>query len=117
MATSSSSGSAPNSTSSSVQSLESLSQTFGEYVKSNTNCSVPGDFLVLAIKAMEHLKATGRCNVIYKLAKGLGTMRPDGSDSLFPATRMPMGLIEYNVNFFTSSAINQVRRLQQFLYV
>ena len=90
------------------QQLELISQMFREYVDSNTNCTIPSDFLALAITGMEHLKSANRSNVIYELAKGLGTMRPDESDSLFPTKRMPMGLIEYNINFFTSSAINQV---------
>ena len=41
--------------------------------------------------------------VCYSLVKALGTMRPDNSDSLMPVKHMPMGLIEYTVNFFTAS--------------
>lgn len=95
--------------------LVELSHMFEEYVCRNTDCSIPGDFLLLTVEALKHLRANGRSNVIYTLAKGLGTMRPDASDSLFPAKRMPMGLIEYNVNFFTSYSINQVRA--RFLFV
>ena len=42
-----------------------------------------------------------RSNVLYKFAKGLGTMR-DESDSLLPVKRMPMGLIEHTSNFYIS---------------
>ena len=57
----------------------------------------PDDFLSLAVSAMEHLRSCGeRSNVVYKV---LGTMRDDQSDSLLPARRMPMGLIEHCVNF------------------
>ena len=69
---------------------------------------VPGDFLNVIVEGVHHLKRSGRSNVIYLLAKALGTMRPDGSDSLLPANRMPMGLIEHVVNFFTVDAINKV---------
>lgn len=109
----------PMDTNSSVQSSESaasppqnlvaLSHMFAKYVQINTDCNIPSDFLLLTVEGMKHLRANGRSNVIYKLAKGLGTMRSDGSDSLFPVKRMPMGLIEYNTTFFTSRTINQVR--------
>ena len=48
------------------------------------------------------------CNVLYNLAKGLGTPRLDGSDSRFPAKRMPMGLVEYATNFFVADKMQQV---------
>ena len=57
---------------------------------------------------MERLKLCSRSNVIYNLAKGLGMMRNDQSDSCFPAKRMPMGLIEYICNFFVSETLEQV---------
>ena len=83
-----------------LQNLVELSHTFEEYIRSNTDCNIPEDFLLLTVETMKHLQASGRSNVLYKLAKGLGTVRPDGSDSLFPAKQMPMGLIEYNELFY-----------------
>ena len=44
--------------------------------------------------AMANLRHNARSNVLYNLAKGMGTPRADGSDSRFPVKRMPMGLIE-----------------------
>ena len=76
-----------------------------------TSCSgiaIPRDFLPLCLKAFAHLKASGRTNVLYNMSKCLGTMRTDNSDSLLPAKRMPMGLLEHTVNFFTSSSVQQV---------
>lgn len=35
-------------------------------------------------------------------------MRSDGLDSLLLAKRMPIGLIEHIVNFFTVDAVNKV---------
>ena len=35
-------------------------------------------------------------------------MRQDGTDSLMPARRMPMGLVEYLVNFFTADNLSKV---------
>lgn len=70
---------------------------------------VPKDFISLSMQAMQTLHASGRSNVLYELSLGLGTSRPDGSGSLFPTNRMPMGLLEYMVNFFASETMNQVR--------
>ena len=47
-------------------------------------------------------------NVLYNLAKGLGTQRADGSDSRFPTKCMPMGLIEYAAEFFANDNVRQV---------
>lgn len=57
---------------------------------------------------MEHLKSCRRSNVLYGLAKAVGTMRGDESDSLMPARRMPMGLVEHIINFFCSSSLYKV---------
>ena len=74
------------------------------HLASNLSVNVPDDFLELAAAVMQHLKSCGRANVVYyNLATAIGTMREDLSDSLLPAKRMPMGLIEHCVNFFYST--------------
>ena len=89
--------------------LEILSELFSIYLRENSEIrSVPRDFLELVVQGMRHLGEAGRSNIIYSLAKAVGTMRPDGSDSLLPTKNMPMGLIEYAVNFFTASSIQKV---------
>lgn len=87
--------------------LEVISNLFTKHMN-NYNQDVPVDFLCAAAKGMCYLKNLDQLNVIYLLAKGLGTMTIDGLDSLIPAKRMPMGLIEYMFNFFTANAINKV---------
>ena len=57
---------------------------------------------------MERLKQCGRSNVIYNLAKELGTMRNNQTDSCFPVNKMSMGLIEYTCNFFVSETLEQI---------
>ena len=57
---------------------------------------------------MLHLKQCDRSNILYSLAKGLSTLRPDGSDSKFPAKRMPAGLLQYMVEFFAADNLSQV---------
>ena len=60
------------------------------------------------VKAMVNLEAKAKVNVVYELAKGLGTLRPNSMESLFPDSRMPFGLLQYTVSFFTSSSVNKV---------
>ncbi len=57
----------------------------------------------------------GRTNVRLRLSVvcGLGSMRTDGTDSLLPVRRMPMGLMEYAVNFFVSEEMNRCLREQE----
>ena len=63
---------------------------------------VETDFLPLSLKAMRQLECSGRSNILYGLAGGLGVTRADGSDSLFPTRKMITGLLEYSVNFFNA---------------
>jgi len=73
------------------------------------NIKVSSDFLKLAAAAMVHLQDCNRANIIYLLAQVLRSTRADGSDSLLPARRMPMGLIEHTINFFNAKHVNEVR--------
>ena len=88
--------------------LELLSELFSLLVRQSSVPILPSNFLELVVKGMKRLHDGGRSNVIYLLAKALGTTRSDGSDSLLPVSRMPMGLLEYMVNFFTASSTNKV---------
>ncbi len=47
-------------------------------------------------------------NVLYHLAKGLGTLRPNSNESRFPVSRMPFGLLQYMTTFFTSTNTTHV---------
>ena len=80
------------------------------YVSSKSfGLDIPDDFLRLALTGMHKLASEGRSNVIYGLCKGFGTSRPDKPDECyFPVSRMPMGLLEYMVNFFISEFGNQI---------
>ena len=63
---------------SSDQQCKVLSKLFSIFVMRNTdNGCLPGDFLELCVHAMTHLKHCHRSNIIYLLAKALGTMRSD----------------------------------------
>ena len=88
--------------------LEALSFDFSQLCKRDFGLEVPNDFLLYATAAMCQLTDSGRSNVLYNLAKGIGSKREDKDDSRFPTKRMPMGLIEYSANFFVAEDINQV---------
>ena len=88
--------------------LEVMSTLFSCRCERELGLLVPVDFLTLAASAMLRLSRCGRSNVLYSLAKGIGTMRDDESDSYFPVQRMPMGLVEYVANFFVSENVKKV---------
>ena len=88
--------------------LDILSLLFSEVAKGFPMPDVPQDFLRLSMAAMHRLHTSGRSNTVYLLAKALGTMRADDSDSLLPVSRMPMGLLEYTIAFFAATSIQQV---------
>ena len=69
---------------------------------------VPDDFLDLVAMGLNNLHEAKRSNIIYSLIKGIGTLRDDESDTLFPLKRMPAGLVEYTVNFFVASSTQKV---------
>ena len=85
-----------------------LSELFVMLTKDELNISVLEDFLLYAAKTMVQLKANGRGNVLYKLAKGIGSLREDGQESRFPIKRMPMGLIEHHADFFAADNLQSV---------
>lgn len=86
-----------------------ISQQFGMLASEFYGVHISQDFVELALRASQHLLKSGRSNVLYALAKALERMRIDGSDSRFPAKRMPMGLLEHMANFFNAESYSQVR--------
>ena len=88
-----------------------LRKLLSHHCSTHHELQVPDDFLPLSIDAMKNLQSHGKVNVLYSLARGLGLMRPDYSDSCFPVTRMPFGMLEYMVSFFNSNPGANVRLL------
>ncbi|XP_065904934.1 uncharacterized protein [Dysidea avara] len=88
--------------------LQLLSSLFSSFVSSKFSVSVPDGYLEYSANAMANLRNNSRSNVLYNLAKGLGALRADGSDSRFPVKRMPMGLIEYLASFFSCDNLQSV---------
>ena len=83
--------------------LSLMNEMFCSHASTYYQMKLPNDFLTLSLKGMKHLSETKRMNVLYELARGLGIMRPDGTDSLFPTSRMPMGMLQFMVGFFNAS--------------
>ncbi len=84
-----------------------LGEALSLFAKQQYGVDIPESFVELSIKAMQRLSNAGKSNVVYSLCKGLGTPRPDQPDeSLFPTSRMPMGLLEYMTEFFTDHTYN-----------
>ena len=65
--------------------ISQMSCQFSSILKDEYRLNVPQYYLELSVQAMLHLKECDRSNILYSLAKGLGTLRPDGSDSKIPA--------------------------------
>ena len=72
--------------------------------------TVPDDFVILAARAVMQLKDNHRSNILYNMAKAIGTIREDGSDSSLPVKRMPMGLLEYIASFFAVDNLQSVSK-------
>lgn len=65
------------------------------------------DFISHSIEAMGTLHNKQKPNVLYKLARGLSVKRSNGQP-LLPTDRMPWGLLQYQIEFFNCSHINEV---------
>ncbi len=90
---------------SSDQQLKLVSDMF-RHISNQYSLNAPDDFVELA---MHKLRSDGKSNVIYGLCNGFGRSRPENeNESYFPTSRMPMGLLEYMVNFFVTEHGNKV---------
>ena len=67
-----------------------------------------GNFASLSAKAMKLPQSQGKTNLVYRFAYVIATARPESDESLLPLNRMPYGLIEYQIDFFSSTNISQV---------
>ena len=69
---------------------------------------IPSDFIDLCCKGINVLHQNGKENIVYYLAKGLGTPRRDGTGPRLPIDRMPFGLLSYNIRYFALDKINNI---------
>ncbi len=84
-------------------------ETFSRYCLEKFRLVVPITFLVYVARAIHRLTYSHRSNVFYSLAMGIGTMKDDKRESLFPVNRMPMWLLEFMANFFIADDSRAVK--------
>ena len=73
-----------------------LSELFAAFLSIKSALSVPKDFLYLAAFVMIQLSEVGCTNILYNLAKEIGSMRPGFKISSYVPC---MGLVEYIAHF------------------
>ena len=78
---------------------------FLELAKRKGIDSNPADFASLAVEGMKRLQEKKKGNLIYKFAMCIGKNQPGTQQSLFPLDRMPFGLVEYQIEFFSATNI------------
>ena len=77
--------------------------------------SNPKHFITTSIKAMKRLQAESRCNLVYKFCQMLTYVNNfDQSSYLMRLDRMPFGLLDYVIQFFTCTNTRQVLQFVSF---
>ena len=76
--------------------------------------SNPAKFCSISIQSMKLLKQNNKSNLLYKFALALCQTNPITGEPVFPMNRMPFGLIEYQIEFFSCTNVNQVSNIIQF---
>jgi hypothetical protein len=57
---------------------------------------------------MVELQRANKPNILYKLAYCIATKKPGTTEPLFPLDRMPFGLVQHQIEFFSSTNVSQV---------
>ena len=70
--------------------------------------SNPRTFIQLSLEAMKRLEDDNKVNLVFKFCQGLALDRPDKSGPLIPIHRMPFGLMQHCIEFFTCTNVMQV---------
>ncbi|KAI8499091.1 hypothetical protein Bbelb_235440 [Branchiostoma belcheri] len=68
----------------------------------------PTDFFSKSIHAMNTLQDNNKPNLLYRFAQILSTNRPGTNIPLLQLDRMPFGLIQYQLEFYSSTNVHQV---------
>ena len=70
--------------------------------------SNPRTFVQFSMDAMKRLEDNSKPNLVLKFCQGLALDRPNNAGPLIPIHRMPLGLIQYCIEFFTCTNVMQV---------
>ena len=74
---------------------------FMKLVKNHDIDSNPADFISRSLSAMRLLQVHGKANLLYMFAFCLSEKRPGSEMPIFQIGRMPFGMIEYQLDFFS----------------
>lgn len=85
-----------------------LDSMFKTVCKESNMKQQPNTFVTLSIQSMTTLEKKGKPNLLFDLAKCLGTTRPNSDETLLPMNRMPFGLIQHQLQFFSATDVRQV---------
>ena len=85
-----------------------LNKLFLHLALAHNITSNPGNYCSMPIKAMELLKMNNKNNLLYKFALALYNTKPGTNEPVFPMNRMPFGLVEYQIEFFSCTHVKQV---------
>ena len=100
-----------------VDSVNSIANfIFMELVKFHGIDSTPADFVSCSVAAMKLLQVSGKGNLLYKFAYCLTEKRPGTETPLLQLDRMPFGMLEYQLQFFSCTTIMQVLYVVIHLY-
>ena len=69
----------------------------------------PVNYVSLSLEAMKTLSVISKSSLVCKFVHMLGTKRPGSEEPLIPIDRMPFGLIQYQIEFFSSTNVMQVQ--------
>ena len=68
-------------------------------------------FVQLSLAAMKRLETSSKVNLVIKFCQMLANDRPDNSGPLISLNRMPFGLLQYCIEFFTCTNVMQLSYL------
>jgi hypothetical protein len=85
-----------------------LNKLFMQLAVAHNISSNPANYCSLSIQAMELLKKNNKHNLLYKFALALCKTNQVTDEPVFPMDRMPFGLVEYQIEFFSSTNVRQV---------
>ena len=76
----------------------------------------PVNYVSLSLEAMKNLSVISKSSLVCKFVYMLGSKRPGSDEPLIPINRMPFGLIQYQIEFFSSTNVMQVQIYTCILY-
>lgn len=75
------------------------------------------NFCALALDAMLLLQQNNKSNLLYKFASALTAKHPDTKECILQMNRMPFGLLQYQIEFFSCTNISQVCSVTSMYYI